>query len=53
MGSSYSTCISVRVCFIQITHVQNDVVAIYSTTAVDKDIDDCFFLIHDTKHSPN
>jgi hypothetical protein len=52
MGSSYSTCIFVRVCFINRTCVQHVVVAIYSASVVDRDIDDCFFLIHDTKHSP-
>jgi hypothetical protein len=52
MGSSYSTCISVRVCVIHRTCVQHVVVAIYSTSAVDKDIDDCSLLNHDTKHSP-
>jgi hypothetical protein len=52
MGSSYSTCIFVKVCFIQRTCVQHVATAIYSTSAVDKDIDDCFLLSHDTKHSP-
>jgi hypothetical protein len=52
MGLSYSTYISVRVCFIQRTCVQYDVSAIYFASAVDKDIDDFFLLIHDTKHSP-
>jgi hypothetical protein len=53
MGSSYSTCIYVRVCFIQRTYVQPVVSAIYSTSVVDKDIDDCFLLSHDNKQSPN
>jgi hypothetical protein len=52
MGSSYSTCIYVRVRFIQRTHVEHVVAAIYSASVVDKDNDDCFFLSHDTKHSP-
>jgi hypothetical protein len=52
IGSSYSTCILVKVCFIHITCVQHVVVAIYSTSYVDNDIDDCFFLSQDTKHSP-
>jgi hypothetical protein len=52
MGSSYSTCISVKVCFIHRTCVQHVVVAIYSALVVDKDIDDCFLLSQDTKHSP-
>jgi hypothetical protein len=52
MGSSYSTCIYVKVCFIQRTYVQHDVVAMYSTSTIDKDIDDCFLLSHDNKHSP-
>jgi hypothetical protein len=52
MGSSYSTCISIKVCFIQRTCVQHVVVAIYSASVVDKDTDDCFLLSHDTKHSP-
>jgi len=52
MGSSYSTCILVRACFIQRTCVQHVVAAVYSALTVDKDIDDCFCLSHDTKHSP-
>jgi hypothetical protein len=52
MGSSYSTCISVRVCFIQRTSVKHVVAAIYSASSVDRDIDDCFLLSHDTKQSP-
>jgi hypothetical protein len=52
MGSSYLACISVRVCFIERTCVQHVVAAIYSTLVVDKDTNDCFLLIHDTKHSP-
>jgi hypothetical protein len=52
MGSSYSTFISVKVCLIQRTRVQHVVAAIYSTSAVDRDTVDCFFLSHDTKHSP-
>jgi hypothetical protein len=51
MDSSYSTCISVRVCFIQRTRVQHVIVSIYSSSAVDKDIDDCLLLFHDTKYS--
>jgi hypothetical protein len=52
MGSSYSTCISIRVCFIQRTCVQHVVAEIYFASAVDKDIGDCFLLSYDTKHSP-
>ena len=52
MGSSYSTYISVKVCFIQRTCVQHVVSAIYSALAIDRDTDDCFLLSHDTKHSP-
>jgi hypothetical protein len=52
MGSSYSTCISVEVCLIQRTCVQHVSTAIYSSLIVDRDIDDCFLLSHDTKHSP-
>jgi hypothetical protein len=52
MGSSYSTCISVKVCFIQRTCVQHVAAPIYSALAVDRDTDDCFLLSHDTKHSP-
>jgi hypothetical protein len=52
MGSLYSTYISVRVCFIHIISVQYGVAAIYFDSTVDKDIDDCFLLSHDTKHSP-
>jgi hypothetical protein len=44
MGSSYSTCIYVNVCFIHRTYVQNVVSSIYSNSAIDNDIDDCFFL---------
>ena len=40
MGSSYSTCIFVKVCFIHKTWVQHLVVAIYFALDVDKDIDD-------------
>jgi hypothetical protein len=52
MGSSYSTCISVKVCFIQRTCVQHVVAAIYSASDVDRDTDVCFLLSLDTKHSP-
>ncbi len=52
MGSSYSTYISVKVCFIQRTYVQHVAAAIYSASVVDRDINDCFLLSHDTKHSP-
>jgi hypothetical protein len=52
MGSSYSTYISVRVCFIQRTCVQHDVDAIYVASDIYKGNDDCFLLRHDTKHSP-
>jgi hypothetical protein len=52
MGSSHSTYIFVKVCFILRTCVQHVVAAIYSASAIDKDIDDCFLLSHDTKHSP-
>jgi hypothetical protein len=52
MGSSYSTYISVKVCLIQRTYVQHVVAAVYSASVVDIDIDDCFLLSHDTKHSP-
>jgi hypothetical protein len=52
MGSSYSTYISVRVFFIHRTCVQHVATAIYSALDIDKDIDDCFLLSHDTKHSP-
>jgi hypothetical protein len=52
MGSSYSTYISVKVCFIQRTCVQHVAAAIYFASAVDRDIDDFFLLGHDTKHSP-
>ena len=48
MGSPYSTCISLRVCFIQRTSVQHDAVAIYSASAIDKDTDDYFLLNHAT-----
>jgi hypothetical protein len=53
MGSSYSTCIFFRVCFINRTCVQHGVVAIYSSSSVDNDTNDCFFLSQDTKNSPN
>jgi hypothetical protein len=52
MGSSYSTSISVKVCFIHRTCVQHPVAAIYSSSVVDKDTDDWFLLSQDTKHSP-
>ena len=52
MGSSYSTYISVKVCFIHRTYVQHVSATIYSSSAIDNDTDDCFLLSHDTKHSP-
>jgi hypothetical protein len=52
MGSSYSTYISVKVCFIQRTCVQHVSTTLYSASAVDRDTDDYFLLSHDTKHSP-
>jgi hypothetical protein len=52
MGSSYSTYISFRVCFIHRNCVQHVATAIYRASAIDKDIDDCFLLIHDTNNSP-
>jgi hypothetical protein len=44
MGSSYSTYISVKVCFIHRTYVQHATTAIYYASIIDKDIDDCFLL---------
>jgi hypothetical protein len=44
MGSSYSTCISFKVCFIHSTWVQHVVVAMYSASVVDKDTEDYFLL---------
>jgi hypothetical protein len=38
--------------FIHINFVQNVVVEIYFSSAIYKDIDDCFLLCHDTKNSP-
>jgi hypothetical protein len=52
MGSSYSTCISVKVCFIQRTCVQHVVATIYFVSVVYIDTNYCFLLSHDTKHSP-
>jgi hypothetical protein len=52
MGSSYLTCIYVRFFFIHRTCVQHVVAEIYFALDVDKDIDDCFLLSQDTKHSP-
>jgi hypothetical protein len=52
MSSSYSTCISVKVCFIQRNCVQHVATAIYSASSLDRDTDDFFFLSHDTKNSP-
>jgi hypothetical protein len=52
MGSSYSTYISVNLFFIHRTCVHHLVPAIYFASVVDKDIDDCFFLSQDIKHSP-
>ena len=44
MGSSYFTCMSFIVCFIQRTWVQHIVVAIYFASGVDKDTEYCFLL---------
>jgi hypothetical protein len=52
MGSSYLTCISVRVCFNHRTCVQHVVVVIYFALTIDNDIDEFLLLIQDTKHSP-
>jgi hypothetical protein len=52
MGSSYSTCISFKVCFIHSTLVQHVVAAIYSASGVDKDIEYRFLLNQYTTHSP-
>ena len=52
MGSSYFTCMSSNVCFIQITCVQHVATAIYSTSIVDRDTEDYFLLDQDIKQSP-
>lgn len=52
IGSSNTTLISFNVCFICITWVQQDVVAIYSTSNVDKDTESSFLLNQKTNLSP-
>ena len=52
IGSSHVMCMSYRVCFIQIILVQQDAVAIYSASAVDKHDEDCFLLNQDTIQLP-
>jgi hypothetical protein len=45
-------CKSSRVCFIQITGVQQDATKMYYAYVVDIYIDVCFLLIHATNHFP-
>lgn len=52
IASSYTTLISLRVYFIHINWVQQDVAAMYSTSATDKDIESYFLLNQETNLSP-
>ena len=52
MGSSYFTCMSSKVCFIQRTWVQHATAAMYFSSIVYKDTDGFFLLNQDTKQSP-
>ena len=52
IGSSYVTCMSCRLCFIQRTWVQHVVATTYSASAVERVIEDCFLLNHETKQPP-
>ena len=49
---SYFTSKYSNVCFIQMNCVQHDATKIYSTYAVDGEMEDCFLLSHETKQSP-
>ena len=49
IGCSYFTSKSSSVCFIQMTWVQHDAVAIYSASAVESEMEGCFLLNHETK----
>jgi hypothetical protein len=52
IGCFHSTLISLSSCFIQRTCVEQDVVAMYFSFAMDKEIKDCFFLKKYTKQLP-
>ena len=52
MGSSNTILMSCRVCFIHSTCVQHSAAAIYSTSVLDKYIENCFLLIQATSDSP-
>ena len=52
MGLSYLICKSSNVCFMKRTCVQQDAIILYSSFALDSDVDVCFLLIHATKHFP-
>jgi hypothetical protein len=52
IGLSYLTCKYSRVCFIQITCLQQDATTMYFYFVVDSDIDVCFLLDHVTRHFP-
>ena len=52
IDSSYVTYMSCRFCFIQRTWVQHAAAATYSASAVERVIEDCFLLNHETKQPP-
>ena len=49
---SYFTSKSSSVCFIQMTYVQHDAPTIYSSFAVESEMEDHFLLNHETKQFP-
>ena len=52
IGCSYFTSNSSSVCFIQMTYVQHDAPKIYSSFAVESEMEDRFLLNHETKQFP-
>ena len=52
VGSSNTTLISCRVCFIHSTCVQHSATAMYSASVVDREIEVYFLLIQETSDSP-
>ena len=49
IGFSYFTSKSFSFCFIQMTWVQHDTTTIYSASALESEMEDCFLLNHETK----
>ena len=52
IGCSYFTSKSSSVCFIQMTYVQHDAPTIYSSFAMESEMEDHFLLNHETKQFP-